>query len=318
MEQADVQKRMRDTLSVTDNVMKQVTAQQALSDRFSEISRSASDNLLERYGSAMQRSLIAEIVADSHRYDSLLHSFTHSNDISRTSEAILAIQGKSRRMLEQNNSVLDRYSSVTQQIASQLAEYNVGASVYAHAISRASLVDTELERLRSTIGMTMLSQLHENDLSFSESVEIVKSTVHREIKDGQASAIGLAGWMNIAFFAITIWFAFQLSTQTNEQIADSEARIQRGLSAMQTELREQIGQLEQDSNTYFVAITETNVRSGPSTEHKIIAVILPNQHLRLLESDGRWLYVEYFDYLEETALKGWVYKRLLREITLVD
>ena len=238
--------------------------------------------------------------------------------VGESAVAAAAIQSNAIKQVGESAAVIGRFSTVTGKLASQLAELHFGVSAYASAISRASLVDSELERLRNTVGMTILAELHERDLSLSESVEVVKATVQREVKDGQSSTIGLAGWMHIVTFAFMVWFSFHLSAQTNKQIEESEARVLDDLNSLRAEVFQKFDELEKDTNTYFVATVPLNVRAGPSTEHEVKTVIQPNQYLKLLDSKGRWLHVEYFDYLDEVPRRGWVYKKLLKEITLVE
>ena len=318
LEQIETQGTFGNSLATTENAIRQLSHRQSVIDNFTTSRSAAVEQMLERYGRATQRPLIAEIVADSQRYDSVLRSFVHAGNTTIALDTVLARQSKASQLFEETNAALGQFATVTEQIARQLSEFKVGASAYASAISRASLIDNELERLRNTAGMTMLAELHKTPLSLSESVEVLKSTVQREIKNGQSSTISLAGWISIVSFVFNLWFAYHLSMQNAQQTADSEARVLQELDSIRVEVIERFDKLEDDDNTYYVVTTQLNVRAGPSTDHRVEAVVHPNQYLRLLDTDGRWLHVEYFDFLDEATRRGWVYKRFLKEIIISD
>lgn len=51
------------------------------------------------------------------------------------------------------------------------------------------------------------------------------------------------------------------------------------------------------------------LKSGIQTQ---VAVLYPNQKVRLEKSAHRWIYVEYFDYIEGIPKMGWVNKKYLK------
>ena len=56
------------------------------------------------------------------------------------------------------------------------------------------------------------------------------------------------------------------------------------------------------------------LRSGPSTEFPVRRVLEPNTIVAVLETDGSWLLVDAFDFVEFDVYNGWVYKRYLRKL----
>jgi SH3-like domain-containing protein len=55
-----------------------------------------------------------------------------------------------------------------------------------------------------------------------------------------------------------------------------------------------------------------NIRSGPSTKHKILWEVFQNFPLKVLKQEGKWIYVE--DYEED---RGWIYETLVTDKKMV-
>lgn len=87
------------------------------------------------------------------------------------------------------------------------------------------------------------------------------------------------------------------------------------LTSMDERLRK-IESSEQSDTIEYVVIRTVNLRTKSNTnkDSQIITLLLPNQKVELLKRKGKWIYVGYFDYIEDIPKTGWVAKKYLKMI----
>lgn len=71
-----------------------------------------------------------------------------------------------------------------------------------------------------------------------------------------------------------------------------------------------------DQNTYFVVERTVTLRVRPTAKSTALAVLLPNQKVRLVARNHKWIYVEYFDYLEGVPKTGWAFKKYFMKLSV--
>ncbi len=70
--------------------------------------------------------------------------------------------------------------------------------------------------------------------------------------------------------------------------------------------------LEHDDSTYYVVVRFVNLRDKPTTtKSKILEVLYPNLKVKLIERKGEWICIEYYDYVNDSFKRGWVFKKYL-------
>jgi hypothetical protein len=57
------------------------------------------------------------------------------------------------------------------------------------------------------------------------------------------------------------------------------------------------------------------LRLKPSNRGAKIVILFPNQKVLLIEEKHKWIYIEYFDYLEAIPKYGWANKKYLKRLT---
>lgn len=70
-----------------------------------------------------------------------------------------------------------------------------------------------------------------------------------------------------------------------------------------------------DQNTYFVVERTVTLQLRPTAKSIALAVLLPNQKVRLVARNHKWIYVEYFDYLEGMPKTGWAFKKYFKRLS---
>ena len=96
----------------------------------------------------------------------------------------------------------------------------------------------------------------------------------------------------------------------NKKIAKVESLIEKlpQLIELQVEalIRRQLFAVE----TFFVVKERTaRLRTSPEAGSGVLALAFPNQKLKLLEERGKWIRVEFYDYLAQNTREGWVLKK---------
>jgi len=71
---------------------------------------------------------------------------------------------------------------------------------------------------------------------------------------------------------------------------------------------------DKDENAYYVVVRKVAIRIKPKCKSAALAVLSPNQKVRLVQDNHKWIYVEYYDYLESIPKYGWANKKYLKRL----
>jgi len=79
-------------------------------------------------------------------------------------------------------------------------------------------------------------------------------------------------------------------------------------------ISQQLSELKsnEQGETFYVVIRAVNLRVKPSTKSEIVTILHPNTKVKLITRKSKWIRVEYFDYVENVYVSGWVYKKYLK------
>lgn len=121
----------------------------------------------------------------------------------------------------------------------------------------------------------------------------------------------------INIIAAYIWALFlapslpnpDLDTQ-NKKIAKVESLIEKLPQLIESQVEAIIRRQLFAVETFFVVKERTaRLRTSPEAGAGVLAVAFPNQKLKLLEERGKWIRVEFYDYLAQSIREGWVLKK---------
>lgn len=178
---------------------------------------------------------------------------------------------------------------------------------------------------QSFMGQTLLN-LEETFEDFDENnIEDFFGNIETAVKEQCSSLspknISYQGWMQIILFLISLFYAKYISYQSEINIKDSikqtETTIEKRVLEAEKNILESIKELipKEDNEVYYVVSRSVNLRVKPSTyKSKIITTLFPNQKVTLIKRKNKWIYVEYFDYIEGIPKTGWAYKKYLKKI----
>lgn len=127
-------------------------------------------------------------------------------------------------------------------------------------------------------------------------------------------------WTAFGILLAILMFIYQVrdSAQMESHLV-SEIQLSRDEAKNGTRLIEQLlkaliesRQPSEEGETQFVVRSRVaTIRNSPRTGSTAIAEIFPNQVVTLLDEDGKWIEVSYFDWLKQEVRTGWVLKKYL-------
>ncbi len=154
----------------------------------------------------------------------------------------------------------------------------------------------------------LVAELNIDDVSFKDTGELVGELYEEEDKAAYSQLFSFEGYVQILLTILFYLATYSASIESNAEIV---GRIDRFEAEISTQL-ESISQ-EENEGTFYIVERAVNLRSENHTAEGavIIDILHPNQRVKLLKRDKKWIYVSYFDYLSGVQRNGWVYKKYL-------
>jgi len=127
-------------------------------------------------------------------------------------------------------------------------------------------------------------------------------------------------WTAFSILMAILMFVYQDrdSAQMESRLV-SEIQLSRDEAKNSTQLIQQLlkvliesRQPNEEGGTQFVVRSRVAIiRNSPRAGATAIAEIFPNQVITLLDEDGKWIEISYFDWLKQEVRTGWVLKKYL-------
>ena len=151
--------------------------------------------------------------------------------------------------------------------------------------------------------------LNIDDHSFEETIGLINEA-YEETKDiEQAPLVSVEGYIQILLAILLFLAAYAASVESDKSLNNR-------IDNLETQISAQINNLNKGSTegTFYIVQRTVNLRSENQTGKNsvVIDILYPNQRVRLLKRDGKWIYVTFFDYLAGVQRNGWVYKKYLK------
>ncbi|MDG5977880.1 hypothetical protein H010_21691 [Hydrogenophaga taeniospiralis CCUG 15921] len=135
----------------------------------------------------------------------------------------------------------------------------------------------------------------------------------------QADAVALVSLL-LAF--IGIWmtiqiFYYQDAAGAAQQAKNDEeaAKQRRQLESLNRLVEQALEQAAKAQEERFVVRDRTvTVRSKPKYGSAVEGMLMPNEVVRAIDKDGKWVEVEYYHWLHEEYRTGWVLKKYLERV----
>jgi len=105
--------------------------------------------------------------------------------------------------------------------------------------------------------------------------------------------------------------------------AKTEERVSALILRMQATIIERLEEKKSEAapkrelEIYFIVQRRVKLLSRPKPKGAVIGQLYPNQMTSLIEKKGKWIYVQYFDYIDGVPKNGWVLKKYLSRVTAI-
>lgn len=182
---------------------------------------------------------------------------------------------------------------------------------------RASFTGELAERMRDVL---------DSEAGSDVDVTPVEALLGRKVESlstGRISAEGLATLLIALLSLFYTYRGFEYSAKSYE-LAEKQALNSDKASAIQAQQLERLLEVvnkavegierlapENDPHTYYVSERTVTVRDAPDNKAKAVTLLSPDTRVRLVQRKHKWVYVEYFDFLEGVPKFGWVNKKYL-------
>lgn len=173
-----------------------------------------------------------------------------------------------------------------------------------------------LQKFSQSFGGKIIEHLHQitsvEDNSYAEQhVDYLDTLLVDQLSQLPKSQLSKETVIQIIFsillFLIAFFNSMQLEDNINSRIEDLEEVVLEKLHDTEDRLLERFKGLKSENKNLFVAVEYVNLRSGPSTDSKVIYILSPNMIVEVIGKEGDWFNIQCFDYIEGVLKKGWVY-----------
>ncbi len=169
-------------------------------------------------------------------------------------------------------------------------------------------------------------QLKSFGVEYQQLFDDIETTTERTQSSSQFKIPTIDFWTVFNILLAILLFLYQVrdSAQMESRLV-SEIQLSRNDVQNGTHLIEQLLQTlieskqpnEEGKIQFVVRSRVATIRTSPRAGSTAIAEIFPNQVVTLLDEDGKWIEVEYFDWLKQEMRTGWVLKKYLVRVPSV-
>jgi hypothetical protein len=175
---------------------------------------------------------------------------------------------------------------------------------------------------RATVIAQMVSDLQPETLSelYAHSVEIYAQTEGsdpiqvtlsklEEKAQSPGTVLSLEFYLNVIISIIFFLMSQNLSEESDRLLFER-------LDRLETTLIQNYNAAEsaEKNASFYIVKKSVNFRTGPSTKYAVLDVLYPNQKVKLISRNSKWIEVEYYNHIDDSYKRGWVYKKYLKLI----
>lgn len=99
-----------------------------------------------------------------------------------------------------------------------------------------------------------------------------------------------------------------------DELHAAQLRQKKQLDAIEHLLHQALAEKRARNVCYVTRERSAKVRESSEPGARVIATVFPNQVVTLIERRGKWILVEYYDWLSQETMTGWVLKKYLQRM----
>lgn len=343
----NVAKQMAEMTSIQSSIAKKIANQEVLN-----LNSRLSDSLLSSFkesfaaSESMQRALNNDALSYAKKLQEQSKSIFNSHatiDLNKqhtslgkllNNSALEFAKKESRRLQEIFNSPLRNMDK----LASQVLGHSFAKSAMESACLRSKVFNDVIDAntfaksfsIETSIKATTLAALDSASKIYADFGKIEEDKLQeyrarlklQDDSNTNQSNVSLIECFAILLAILLHLHSLTLTDQSSKDIENKIDNLETNIVSQIYVLNSQVQELQDSSSNddfdkvVYVVLRPVNLRTQSNTnrDSNIMAVLKPNQKVELLKRNGKWIYVGYFDYVEDIPKTGWVYKKNLKMI----
>jgi hypothetical protein len=163
--------------------------------------------------------------------------------------------------------------------------------------------------------MEYVRRAAESSEATEEAIEELKRIVEKKVAELPRGRVSMDALLSIAvavilFLANIVYLEMKENQQPKPNLLTPE-QIERLIQSIE---KSKTLAPPDDKADYYIVQRQVCIRVKPNNRSAKVAVLYPNQKVRLEKAAHRWIYVEYFDFIEGIPKMGWVNKKYLKRL----
>ena len=148
------------------------------------------------------------------------------------------------------------------------------------------------------------SYFHTSGSSEIDRLENLACSVEHCVQKAPEGALSKEFYFSLVLSLFLFWLSHISSKQSEERML---LRIER----FETTISQLLGERKIDENIeiFYVVDRAVKLRVRPDTNSEEIKILYPNTKVKLIMRKSKWIRIEYFDYIENTYVSGWAFKK---------
>ncbi|RVU84593.1 SH3 domain-containing protein [Leucothrix sargassi] len=165
------------------------------------------------------------------------------------------------------------------------------------------VADLQSERISEVYVQTV--QIYSGSES-SDPIQAAITQIEEKVQS-PGTVLSFEFYLSVVFSIILSLIAQSLSEESDELLFE---RLDRLESTLLQSYR--AAEKEEEGASFYIVKRSVNFRDGPSAKSGILDVLYPNQKVKLISRESKWIEVEYYDHIDDSYKQGWVFKKYLR------
>lgn len=102
-----------------------------------------------------------------------------------------------------------------------------------------------------------------------------------------------------------------LQYEASQQDSIEEDKRYSQIMNMFGDIAKKLSESDENNEIYYIVERQVQVKVKPTFKAPTIVIIYPNQKVKLVKKNHKWIYIEYFDYIDGVPKTGWANKKYL-------
>ncbi len=181
----------------------------------------------------------------------------------------------------------------------------------------------EIEKIRDTfignLTVSMRDAIFDSE-NEQEALEKIETLVEEKLESLPQDGFTRVELLTIIISILGLLLTFYQSALSTYQFLDSQKSSQEQKASTEKvillleKIVDNTNPVEDGKDIYYIVERNVDVKRQPSYKSLTVDYLPSNAKVRLLQSNHKWIFIEYVDYLEVVPRYGWVSKKYLKRL----